>query len=58
VLEATRFKTDRAAMVVQSFSQEHRWFEDFAAFTALLGLEADRGKPLELGWAVGSADFL
>jgi hypothetical protein len=68
VLEAARFKTDRAAMIVQSFSLEHRWFEDFAAFTGLLGLEADRGKamrhvlpsgqPLDLGWAVGSADFL
>jgi hypothetical protein len=67
-LEAGRFKTDRAAMVVQSFSREHRWFEDFAAFTALLGIEADRGKPfrhilpsgrpLDLGWAVGSAEFL
>ena len=68
VLEASRFKTDRAAMIVQSFSQEHRWFEDFAAFTELLGLEAERGeplrhvlpsgKPLDLGWAVGSAAVL
>lgn len=68
VLEASRFKTDRAAMIVQSFSQEHRWFEDFAAFTELLGLEAERGEPLrhilpsgkslDLGWAVGSAAFL
>ncbi len=68
VLEAKRFKTDRAAMIVHSFSQEHRWFEDFAAFTALLGIEADRGtplrhilplgKPLDLGWAVGSSEFL
>ena len=68
VLEATRFKTDRAAMIVQSFSQEHRWFEDFAAFTSLLGLEATRGtplrhilpsgKPLDLGWAVRPAEFL
>ena len=67
-LEAARFKTDRAAMVVQSFSQEHRWFEDFAAFISLLGLEPDRGtplrhvlpsgRPLDLGWAVGSAEFL
>ena len=68
VLEAMRFKTDRAAMIVQSFSQRHRRFEDFASFTALLGLEADRdkplrhilpsGKPLDLGWATGSPDFL
>lgn len=68
VLEAKRFKTDRAAMIVQSFSQSHRWFEDFAAFTGLLGLEAERGKPLrhilpsgkslDFGWAVGSDAFL
>ncbi|PYC47001.1 hypothetical protein DI396_12335 [Litorivita pollutaquae] len=68
VLEAERFKTDRTAMIVQSFSQDHRWFEDFAAFTALLGLEAARGTPLQhilpsgmpltLGWAVGSAAFV
>lgn len=68
VLEAERFKTDRAAMIVQSFSQDHRWFEDFAAFTALLGLEAARGAPIQhilpsgmpltLGWAVGSAAFV
>jgi hypothetical protein len=67
-LEAARFKTDRAAMIVQSFSREHRWFEDFAAFIGLLGLEANRGmplrhvmpsgKPLDLGWAAGSAAFL
>jgi hypothetical protein len=67
-LEAARFKTDRAAMIVQSFSAKHRWFEDFAAFTGLLGLKADRGKPLrhilpsgksvDLGWAVGSEAFL
>ncbi|KPP90246.1 MAG: hypothetical protein HLUCCA08_15410 [Rhodobacteraceae bacterium HLUCCA08] len=68
VLEAARFKTDRAAMIVQSFSQEHRWFEDFATFAALFGLDAERGtplrhilpsgRPLDLGWAVGSADVL
>ncbi len=67
VLEAQRFKTDRAAMVVQSFSPEHRWFEDFAAFAALFGLEAERGRPLTctlpsglpltLGWASGSPEF-
>ncbi|MGJ8589652.1 MAG: DUF6946 family protein [Yoonia sp.] len=25
IVEANRFKTDRVAMIVQSFSQEHRW---------------------------------
>ncbi len=68
VVEAERFKTDRAAMVVQSFSQEHRWFEDFASFAGLfeLGPEVGKpmrhilpsGKPLDLGWAVGAPEFL
>lgn len=68
ILEARRFKTDRAAMIVQSFSQDHRWFEDFAAFARLFGLKARPGQamnhilpssmPLLLGWAVGSPDFL
>ncbi|MCE5972435.1 hypothetical protein LZA78_02885 [Sinirhodobacter sp. WL0062] len=68
ILEAARFKTDRAAMIVQSFSPEHRWFEDFQALAALLGLHAKPGKalihylpsgmPLTIGWAVGSEAFL
>ena len=68
IVEASRFKTGSAAMIVQSFSQEHRWFEDFAAFLELLGLEAARGeglgyqlpsgKVLTLGWATGSPKFL
>ena len=68
VVEAARFKTDRAAMLVQSFSQEHRWFQDFAAFAGLFGLAPERGKPmrhilpsgrpLDLGWAVGAPEFL
>lgn len=68
ILEAKRFKTDDAAMIVQSFSQNHRWFDDFAAFTKLFGVEARRGEALPytlpcgmtlvLGWAVGSSRFL
>lgn len=68
VLEANRFKTDRAAMIVQSFSQEHRWLEDFQAFADHFGLQAEPGKaliynlpsgiPLTMGWTVGSAAFL
>ncbi|MDB5658052.1 MAG: hypothetical protein JWS10_667 [Cypionkella sp.] len=64
VLEAQRFKTDRAAMIVQSFSQEHRWFKDFVAFSNLFGLDAEPGRALTyilpsgmaltLGWATGS----
>jgi hypothetical protein len=68
VIESQRFKTERAAMVVHSFSQEHRWFDDFAAFCDLFGLKAERGRPLTrnlpsglpltLGWATGSAEFI
>ncbi|MCE8509904.1 hypothetical protein KBY28_15745 [Ruegeria pomeroyi] len=68
ILEAQRFKTDRAAMIVQSFSRDHRWFGDFAAFAKLFGFEARPGQamrhilpsgvPLLLGWAIGSPEFL
>lgn len=68
IVEARRFKTDGAAMIVHSFSKEHRWFEDFAAFSELLGIEAKRGEGLDyrlplggiltLGWATGSPEFL
>lgn len=63
IIEARRFNTTTAAMIVHSFSQEHRWFEDFAEFCAVLGLEVSRGQPsvtklpdgrdLILGWATG-----
>jgi hypothetical protein len=68
VLEANRFRTGQAGMIVQSFSQEHRWIEDFQAFAALFELKIEPGQaqmsilpsgiPLTLGWAVGSASFL
>ncbi|MGR3721723.1 DUF6946 family protein [Abyssibius alkaniclasticus] len=68
VLEAQRFKTDRAAMIVQSFAQDHRWFEDFMAFLEPFGLRPEpgiaqeyvlpSGMLLTLGWAVGSPTFL
>lgn len=46
VIEAARFKTDATAMVVQSFSLDHKWFEDFAAFCRYLGIAATRAEPL------------
>ncbi len=61
VVEAERFKTDDAAMVVQSFSQTDQWFEDFLAFCRLLGTSPALGelavhclldgRDLLLGWA-------
>jgi hypothetical protein len=68
ILEARRFGTEAAAMIVQSFSQEHRWHDDFAAFCAFLGAAPNRnspstitlpgGMPLILGWATGDEVFL
>lgn len=43
VIEARRFCASEAAMVVQSFSAEHRWYADFAAFCAFMSLSGDRG---------------
>ncbi|WP_371061558.1 hypothetical protein [Rhodosalinus sp. 5P4] len=40
LLEATRFKTLRATMILRSFSREHRWFEDFAIFTGAAWLRS------------------
>lgn len=65
VIEALRFKTDIAAMIVHSFSPTKRWFDDYAAFASLFGVEAQpdqllsvrsvRVPPLYVGWATGSA---
>jgi hypothetical protein len=64
VLEAGRFRAKRAAMVVQSFSAEHRWHADFAAFCAFMDLPDERGMvherqlknglKLSLAWATGT----
>ncbi len=64
VIEAARFKTDRAAMIVQSFTPDHTWFEDFAAFCRYLGHTPTPGAPVQhtlptgktltLGWATGT----
>jgi hypothetical protein len=61
VIEAKRFKTDAAAMIIQSFSPSHKWFDEFAAFCQFLGLSPSRGtslayqlpdgRNLALGWA-------
>ncbi|MBR0684657.1 hypothetical protein JQ594_01910 [Bradyrhizobium manausense] len=68
ILEAERFKTDDAAMIVHSFSPEDKWFDAYAAFLHLLGLAAERerlvskklhnGRILHFGWAKGDARFL
>ncbi|KQY16313.1 hypothetical protein ASE23_20230 [Rhizobium sp. Root73] len=68
IIEARRFKTDEAAMIVHSFSPARMWFEDFAAFMSLFGCSVTSDQPVEvllpegmklrLGWATGDASFL
>ena len=68
IIEAQRFKTDEAAMIIHSFSKTRVWFEDFAMFAGLFGLTATpdqllkhtlpSGRPLHLAWATGDAAFL
>lgn len=67
VLEARRFKTDAACMIVHSFSPTAKWFDAFERFAALFGQRAERGRliaiapaaspPLYAGWATGDPRF-
>ncbi|CAG9165211.1 hypothetical protein LMG23992_00355 [Cupriavidus laharis] len=68
ILEAERFNAAHALMLVHSFSQTHDWFEDYQAFAALFGIEAELNRvhrakrvgkvTLHLGWVCGSAEYL
>lgn len=68
IVEARRFRRPVAAMIVQSFSPTRRWFADYAAFCALLKLDAAPdcasektlpcGLILRLGWACGDPKHL
>jgi len=68
IIEADRFKTHAACMIVQSFSRTGRWYDAFARFVSLFGVEAERGRllpiklngtrPLYAGWATGDQRFL
>jgi hypothetical protein len=63
ILEADRFKTDDAAMIVHSFSPENKWFDSYSVFLGLFGHPAAPGKligkklpsgrTLHFGWAKG-----
>ena len=54
-------------MLVHSFSQEHRWFEDYAAFAGLYGVKAEldtlhhvgtiNGKALYFAWVTGENSY-
>ena len=69
ILEARKFGTDRAAMIVQSFSSENRGYKNFREFAEFLNMRDEfggkratkklkSGLPLTLGWASGSAENL
>ncbi|MTV16755.1 MULTISPECIES: hypothetical protein [Bradyrhizobium] len=68
IIEAERFKTDDAAMVVHSFSPENKWRDAYAAFLGLFSLTHEpghlasstlpNGLPLHFGWAEGNSEFL
>lgn len=68
IIEAKRFGATHAVMLVHSFSQEHLWFEDFAAFASLFGVQVSvggissvgrrGGVSLHLGWVCGDESYL
>ncbi|OBQ97490.1 hypothetical protein [Mesorhizobium sp. AA23] len=68
LLEAKRFKTDEAAMIVHTFSAARMWFDDFERFAGLFGNTARPDEPmvlvlrtgqrLRLGWATGNPEHL
>jgi hypothetical protein len=68
LIESERFKTDAAAMLVHSFSDQLQWFDDFSSFCGLFRVAPQAGKlarvdrpfgrPLYLGWVVGDKRFL
>ncbi len=68
VIEARRFKTDAACMIVHSFSPTRKWYAAFERFAALFGVPAEAGRlllfrpdalpPLYVGWAAGDSRFL
>ena len=64
LIEAQRFHARAAIMLVHSFSPTRQWFNDFAAFLDLFGVNAKPGQlhlvstdtcvPLYAGWATGT----
>jgi hypothetical protein len=68
VIEARRFCARHAVMLVHSFSQSHEWFDDYSAFSRLLGFDAEvnrvvsvgqrGGIELHLGWVCGDQQYL
>ena len=68
ILEARRFGASHAVMLVHSFSQELKHFDDYAGFVGLYGRTAEANRLYEvkqlgnitlyLGWVVGNDEYL
>ena len=68
IIEAERFCARYAVMVVQSFSPSDEWFDDYARFLAMFGVQSKVGQLVRLrqlgpitlfaGWTRGDPRFL
>jgi hypothetical protein len=68
IIEAQRFNAAHAVMLVHSFSPSSEWFQDYAAFVALMGggatennmvsVSSRSGVSLHLAWVRGNASYL
>jgi hypothetical protein len=68
VIEAERFRTEHAMMIVHSFSPENAWFGDYEAFLSLWGFNPkkntiysthlNKGIELHFAWIQGEAEYL
>ncbi len=67
LLVAEEVHASMAVLIVHSFSPSDSWFDDFAAFAALVGASVEKGKviraaaptavPLFLGWVTGDPKY-
>ena len=53
IIEAQRFNAAHAVMLVHSFSQSGEWFQDYAAFVALMGGSAKENRMVSVGFRSG-----
>lgn len=68
IIEAKRFRTTKAVMVVHTFSKTNEWLEDYQYFLSLFDLHAEPNKAvtttvsnnisLTLAWVHGSEKYL
>ena len=68
LIEAKRYNASYTIMLVHSFSQKNKWFEDYAQFLSMYGIDAHvneihnvgelAGINLYVGWVKGKKRFL